>query len=328
MSRLASIALWAILLGIPFAPAGPAADGPDQNTQVPTFRSRVDLVTINVSVEDGLRVVTRLAPSDFQVVDDGVPQEVATVTYGTLPIDVTVALDVSASVRGAPLSRLQHGVLQLSSDLAGGDRLRLVAFNHDVRRILDFGSDPKTVEAALAGLSAGGGTSIYDALSVAMLTPADPARRQFVTLFTDGSDGVSVTEPGELLDQARRAQASVTAVMPRLVAAGGLAGPIGGALLRGPMRAGPAGRPETLLHQQAALIGEVATLTGGRVLLDPGPPQDLGGTFRRALDTFRSSYVLYFTPRNVEHPGFHALRVTIKGHASYSVHARTGYFKN
>jgi hypothetical protein len=204
-----------------------------------------------------------------------------------------------------------------------------VAFNHDVRRVLNFDADPKAVEVALAGLSAGGGTSIFDALSVAMLAPPDPNRRQFVTLFTDGSDGLSVTEPSELLDQARRAQASVTAVMPRLVgASGGLTGPLGRGLARAPLRADVPQRPETLLHQQAALIGDVTTLTGGRVILDPGPPSDLGGSFRRALDTFRSSYVLYFTPRNVDRPGFHTLQVTVKGHASYTIRARTGYFKN
>jgi VWFA-related protein len=329
MNRLTCVVALAAVLGAPRALETSYASAPDQDLQAPTYRGRVDLVTVNVSVENGLSVVTKLTAPDFQVLDDGVPQEVATVTYGTLPIDVTVALDVSASVKGAPLARLRHGVAQLASGLATGDRLRLVAFNHEIRQVLDFDSDPKTVEIALASLSAGGGTSIFDALSVAMLAPADPNRRQFVTLFTDGSDGLSVTEPRMLLEAARRAQASVTAVMPRgVAAAGGLVGPRGGLLAPGAVKPDSGRRPEALLHQQVALVGDIATLTGGRILVDPGPPQDLGSSFRRALDDFRSSYVLYFTPRDVEHAGFHTLQVTVRGHAGYSVRARTGYFRN
>lgn len=299
--------------------------------QQPTFRGAVDLVTVSASVQDGLRVVTGLEASDFQVLDNGVPQEVATISYGKLPIDVTVALDVSGSVSGAPLARLQHGVLQLQSDLSRDDRLKLMAFSQVSRRIVDFSADPQAIEQAVTNLSGSGGTAIFDALTVAMLAPTDPSRRQLVTVFTDGADNVSVTEPSLLLEAGRRAQTSITAVLPLAVLReAGLAPPVGGGRLTGmsPARISrpPGERPETALSQQVRLIDQLVTLTGGRLIGDPGPPVDLGTSFRQALDAFRSSYVLYFTPRGVERGGFHALHVTVRGHASYTIRARSGYF--
>lgn len=155
--------------------AGLRASGPRQQT--PTFRAATDAVLVTVSVRDGLKVPSGLQSSDFEVLDDGVRQEVTDVSYGKVPVDVTVAIDVSSSETGAPLARLKRGVLQLTSDLAPSERLKLVAFNHNVRQVLDFTSDRAAVTAAVGTLTAGGGTSIFDAVATAMVAPADPARR-------------------------------------------------------------------------------------------------------------------------------------------------------
>src|SRR5688500_20172103 len=45
-----------------------------------TFRSGTDAVTVDVSVRDGARVVTGLRAADFEVLDNGVPQDVAAVS--------------------------------------------------------------------------------------------------------------------------------------------------------------------------------------------------------------------------------------------------------
>ena len=46
------------------------------------------------------RPVTGLKAADFELLDNGVPQEITEVAYERLPIDVTFLLDVSASVTG------------------------------------------------------------------------------------------------------------------------------------------------------------------------------------------------------------------------------------
>lgn len=53
---------------------------------------------------------------------------------------------------------------------------------------------------------------------------------------------------------------------------------------------------------------------------------DLGHPLRRALDEFRSTYVLHFTPRGVDPGGFHTLQVSVKC-AGLMVKARRGHVR-
>jgi hypothetical protein len=53
---------------------------------------------------------------------------------------------------------------------------------------------------------------------------------------------------------------------------------------------------------------------------------DLARPLRRALEEFRSTYVLHFTPRGVDPGGFHTLQVSVK-RTGLMVKARRGYVR-
>ena len=103
-----------------------------------TFRTGADVVAVEASVRREKRPVTGLKTSDFELLDNGVPQQISDLSYERLPIDVIVVLDVSASVTGAVLDQLRQSVRQLKTDLGPRDRLKLVAFNMQIRRLADF----------------------------------------------------------------------------------------------------------------------------------------------------------------------------------------------
>jgi VWFA-related protein len=78
-----SVALWAILLaGLSAqtpAPAQPAATGPQQRT--PDFRVNIDAVTMDVIVKDESgRFIPDLTKDDFEVFEDGVKQDLVSMT--------------------------------------------------------------------------------------------------------------------------------------------------------------------------------------------------------------------------------------------------------
>ena len=275
--------------------AVPAQDAPAQR---PTFRATADAVRLEVSVRVGTRVVTGLQARDFEVMDNGVAQEITEVSYGVLPIDVTVVLDVSASVTGQALSRLRSAIGELMGDLRKDDRLKLVLFNNRVTRIVDFTTDVAAVQRALRGASAAGGTSLYDAVSVALISAADPDRRQLVLVFTDGQDGNSATSADTLVAVARRSNATLSIVMP--------------------VSAGLAGALQTM-----TAVTSMAAETGG-ITLPLAPGGNMGTTFRSVLDEFRSTYVLLFTPRGVERNGDHTLQVRVHRERAI-VRAKRGY---
>ena len=314
-SRAALAGTWMLALA-----AGVASHvEPPAAPQQPAFRAGVSGVAVDVSVRDrSRRPIMNLQASDFEVLDNGVPQNVDSVSYGKLPIDVTVALDVSYSVTGMLLEQLRRGVVQLMRDLTRQDRLKLILFNMRVNRTVDFTADVEVVERAIRGATAGGSTALLDAISVALVSASAPDRRQLIVFFTDGSDSTSVTAPAALTPVAQRTRATVTFVMPAPPAT--LARPSGSATTirstSGNRSARPPG-PDPLL---SALAAE----TGGSVL-PVGGSTDLSEAFRRVLNDFRSAYVLYYNARGVDRDGYHAIDVKVKREGA-TVQARRGYW--
>lgn len=274
-----------------------------------TFRAGADVVSVEASVRRDKRPVTGLKISDFELLDNGVPQEISDLTYERLPIDVTVVLDVSASVTGPVLDQLRQSVRQLRSDLASKDRLKLIAVNMQVRRLANFEAPASAADAAFERLSGRGSSAIFDSVAVALVAPSPEGRRHLIVLFSDGQDSSSITDPEVLFDVARRTTPTVTIVLasssPEHMAS--------------PFARSP-GRPPITVGR---LYDQLARETGGTVVTT-APGDSLSSTFRRVLADFRSSYVLYFTPRNVDRQGAHTLQVRVKQEGA-EVRARRGY---
>jgi VWFA-related protein len=288
--------------------------------QLPTFRSSANAVMVDVNVRDKNRkVITNLKASDFEVLDNGVAQAVDNVSYGKLPIDVTVALDVSYSVTGTLLDRLRRGVTALMNDLKKEDRLKLMLFNNRVNRTVDLTGDTEAVDKALKAASAGGSTALLDAISVALVSGSAPDRRQLVMFFTDGSDSSSVSMPSAVTTTARRARATLSFVMPSL---GNVV------VTNGSRTGGSTTTAITIANGLPARTDPVYTAlareTGGSVF-PVSASTDLAATFRQVLGDFRSAYVLYFNAKGVEQGGYHTLEVKVKRDDT-TVQARRGYW--
>jgi VWFA-related protein len=285
--------------------------------QAPTFRSSANAVMVDVNVRDRNRkVISNLKASDFEVLDNGVAQTVDSVSYGKLPIDVTVALDVSFSVTGTLLDRLRRGVTTLMSDLKKEDRLKLMVFNMQVHRTIELTGDTHAVDKALKAVTAGGSTALLDAISVALVSSSAPDRRQLVMFFTDGSDSSSVSTPAAVTTTARRARATLSFVMPN-TASGLLPVVRSGSSATFQISAGMSAHTDPVYTN-------LARETGGGVL-PVGGNTDLAAIFRQVLGDFRSAYVLYFNAKGVDQGGYHTLEVKVN-RPDATVTARRGYW--
>ena len=299
-----------ILLGALALAAPPqSSTPPTQQAPASVFRASADAVSVEASVRRDRRPVIGLKAADFEILDNGVPQQITDVSYEKLPIDVTVVLDVSASVTGSALDELRRALRQLRADLGKQDRLRLLTFNMRVKRLVDFDDPAPAADAALASLRGSGSSAIFDSLAVALSSATRPGRRQLIVLFSDGQDSSSITDADVLLDVARRSTPTVAVV------------------LASPSRQRPASLVRTSAKTSAATVGDmaeqIASVTGGFVAaINPG--ENLTSTFRRVLEQFRTSYVLYFTPTGVERQGSHTLDVRVKD-AKVEIRARRGY---
>jgi len=302
-----AVSLAAAMIG---APAAADQDSPSPQDRAPVFRAGADVVSVDASVQNNRRPVTGLRATDFELLDNGVPQEITEIAYEKLPIDVTFLLDISASVTGSVLDELRKALRQVRADLGPGDRLRLLIFNMRVRRLVDFTQPASDLDSALASLQGAGSSAVLDGLAVALTAADAPGRRRLIVLFSDGQDSSSISDVDTLLEVARRSTLTVAIVL------GSPSAP---------------DRPSSMLRTTSAstiatvgaLSDRIARETGGMVTV-VSPGENLTSKFRRMLQDFRSSYVLYFTPLGVERSGVHTLDVRVK-RSGVDVRARRGY---
>ena len=113
------------------------------------------------------------------------------------PLNLTIAVDVSGSMDGAPIHNVREGLLRMRDELLPGDRVSLVAFNSGAEVLVES-AEPDSVElaTAIAGLEVGNDTNIYAGLRTAFETVeahAEDGYQNRVVLVSDGVATAGIT---------------------------------------------------------------------------------------------------------------------------------------
>lgn len=145
------------------APAPQPAIAPGTPSQAPLFRAGSDLVALNVAVQDGRSYVPGLKPTDFAVYEDGVEQNVRFFESTSVPIDLIVLLDTSASMTDK-MDQVHAAASGFLHTLRPADRGAVVAFSESVAVLQPLTSDLSRLDAAVTSTHAHGGTSLYNAV--------------------------------------------------------------------------------------------------------------------------------------------------------------------
>lgn len=283
-----------IRLALPLLMAGVVAVAGARQS---TFRARVDMVTVDVSVTRDNLPVSGLSAKDFTVLDNGVAQDVEAVTIDSQPLDVTLLLDASDSVAGRMFERLTSAVGDTARLLTERDRLRVIWFSHAVKALSGFA--PGGRAPALTQVVPQGGTSLFDALVAAMIKTRPPDRRHVLIGLTDGQDTTSIFDAVAVREVALRSDAVVHLALAS----------------QGP--------PESGTTPSGAL-NEVAAATGGTTFSFK-MAESVSDLFKARIDDFRSGYVLRYAAKNVAIGGWHELTVTVNKPGPYLIRARKGY---
>jgi Ca-activated chloride channel family protein len=273
-----------------------------QTAQKPQFKTGAEFVRVDALVTNHGSSIDGLTGDDFELRDNGVPQQVSVMDASTLPVDVAMALDISSSVEGLRLINLQSAATGIVDSLRPGDRAALVSFNDLLYLQSPLTEDFTRIRTSIAGMRALGRTSLRDAAYAALLQSDPSAGRALVVLFTDGQDVSSYLSDDALIDTARRINAVVYSVAL--------------ATARNSASAAP----------QDAILDDLPRLTGGR-RFSAEHPERLRDVFATILKEFRQRYVLSYTPRGVDATGFHTVDVRLTKGRKGEVRARPGYFR-
>ena len=181
------IRAWLIVPAVVLAPSFVSA-------QRPLFTSGIDLVQVGVTVvDDEGQLVTDLTAEDFELLEDGQPQEVRYFSRGlasdaeTMPLHLGLLFDASGSMeRDGGFAKT--AAIKFLNTITYAEDMTLVDFDTEVR-VGRYGQSnfPRLVER-IRNRRATGMTALYDALGVYLDGAFAQDGRKVLLLYTDGAD--------------------------------------------------------------------------------------------------------------------------------------------
>ena len=308
--RLALVAAGFVAATVQIGRAQPPPP-PSQPPQTP-FRAGVDLVSLNVTVTEGVgKYVTDLSAEDFNVFEDGVKQEVTFFTRTNLPIALALLIDTSASMENR-LPTAQEAAVGFVKRLRPQDLAEVVDFDSRVVVLQSFSNNVAELEAAIRKTSAGGSTSLHNAVYIALkdlkkvvAKSTDEIRRQAIVVLSDGEDTSSLLPFEEVLDLAKRSETAIYSIG---------------------LRSGEGPSTSAKGFKEAEFVmRQFSQETGGRAFF-PNQIGDLAGIYGQISDELSSQYTVGYTSKNPKRDGSWRRVVVRIARPNLTARTKLGYF--
>lgn len=279
--------------------------------QQPAFKAGVDLVSLNVTVTEAGKYVTDLASTDFSVYEDGVKQDVTFFNKTNLPIALALLLDTSASME-SKLQTAQEAAIGFARKLRTQDLAEVIDFDSRVVVLQNFTNAVPELETAIRKTSAGGSTSLYNAIYIALkdlkkvvAKSPDEIRRQAIIVLSDGEDTSSLLPFEEVLDLAKRSETAIFTIG---------------------LRAGDGPATTTRGFKEAEFVlRQFSQETGGRAFF-PNQIADLTNVYGQIADELSSQYTVGYTSRNPKRDGAWRRVVVRVDRPNTTARTKLGYF--
>jgi len=247
----------------------------------PTFRAGIDLVTFGVTALDRKgNLITDLSAQDFDVLEDGKPQQIRYFSQGVDGDQTTthlgLMLDTSGSMEN-DLKLARSAAIKFLNLIPEAEDITLVDFDTEVRVTRYPQRDFARLVERIRMRKPDGWTALYDALGV-YLDGADGRNgRTILVMYTDGADSRSELNLGELMDLLKASQATVYAV--------GLIEHTG-----------------SLRNELRMRLQQMTEVTGGQAFF-PSALKDLDASYEKVLAEIRAQYQLGYLSSNTSLDG-------------------------
>lgn len=273
------------------------------------IRSGVDLVSLNVTVMDGEHFVGGLPQEKFSIFEDGIKQDVSFFTSERQPIALSILLDSSTSM-DTKLKTAQEAAIGFASRLGPQDVAQIIDFDSRPNVVQSFTNDRALLEAAIRKTTAGGSTSLYNAIYIALselkkirAESLAQVRRQAIVVLSDGEDTSSLVEYDAVLDAAKRSEVLIYCI---------------GLKSRNDF-------PTKGFNEADFVMRTLAQETGGRAFFVELLPQ-LATIYQTIADELVSQYTIGYSPKNPKRDGAWRTVVVRVDQPDAVVRTKRGYF--
>jgi VWFA-related protein len=291
------------------ASAQPPADNPaGSSEEIPTIRANVQEVNVIFTATDKRgHYKNDLRSDELSVLDDGKPPAaVRSFTSETnLPLRVGLVLDVSGSITDRFTFEQESAIKFFGQVLRPHtDKAFVLAFDSTPTLTQDFTDDVAKLSAGVKKLTPEGGSAVYDALQYAAskkLTnvSADQPVRRIIILISDGEDNQSSATIPQVIEAARRAEATIYAISTN---------------------------DSATVSRGDKLLKRLAEETGGRAFF-PNKVGDVVKAFETIQDELRSQYALSYKPADFQADGrYRSIVIQARNEKNVIIRARKGYF--
>jgi Ca-activated chloride channel homolog len=280
---------------------------PSLKTHTKPLRKDVDLVLVPVTITDPMnRLVTGLEKENFELTDNGRPQEIRHFSSEDAPISLGVIFDNSGSMADK-IDKSREAVVEFFRTANPQDEFFLITFSEKPEVLVDFTSSVEDIQSKLVYTVPKGRTALLDAIYLGMnrMRKAHYERKALL-IISDGGDNHSRYTEGEIKSMVREADVQIYGI-----------GLFDLNFKTPEEREGP------------ALLSDVTEVTGGRTFTISSP-NELADVATKIGIELRNQYVLGYRPTNPARDGkWRKIKVKLnppKGLPSLHVYAKTGYY--
>jgi Ca-activated chloride channel homolog len=276
----------------------------------PSFRAGIELVSLNVTVLDQTQhYVTNLDAKDFQVFEDGVQQDVTFFNRANLPIALSILLDTSASMEDK-IDTAQDAAIGFIKRLRSEDLGQVIDFDSRVQIAQGFTNSVPELESAIRKTNAGGSTSLYNAVYIALkelkktrAAAPDDVRREAIVVLSDGEDTSSLVSFDEVLELAKRSETAIYAIGLRSREVDRMRG----------------------FNESDFVLRQLSQETGGRVFF-ARQISELANIYGQIADELSSQYTIGYSSRNPKRDGAWRRIVVRVDQPNTTARTKQGYY--
>jgi VWFA-related protein len=300
--------------------------GPEEIDEGDIVRVDTELVTLNVSVIDRgtNRGLKGLLQSDFQLFEDGVPQQIANFESSSAPFNLVLLIDLSLSTQDK-ISLIRDAALQFVNAARPADRIGIVTFTHEAVIVSRLTSDRAALRERIKAIEKPkGSTNVYDSIVFVMdevFKEAKDSRRNAIVLMSDGLDSTMENVPGpgstiayeELLSRLREFDGVLYSMWLNVETEYSSLSPLDI-------------QPETydLAHDQMEKFAEA----GGGLFYEVDKLEDLADAYERVVADLGTVYSLSYRPTNRLRDGkWRAIRLAV-ARPNAVARGKRGYYAN
>ncbi len=265
----------------------------------------VNLVVLHATVA-GKRghFVSDLRQDDFQVYEDGVPQQIVRFGHEDAPITAGIIVDHSGSML-PKIPEISAAVRTFATASNPSDEMFVVDFNERVRfglpASIPFTDNPSLIQKAVAQSPVGGETALYDAIVAALAKlKAGTRDKKVLIVISDGGDNASVRTRAQTLKLAQASSAIIYTV--------GIF-------------------DEDDPDRNPGVLRDLARSTGG-IAYFPSGLNEISSICSSIARDVRNQYMLAYVPSDpAAHGDYRSIRVTVNAphHGKLVARTRNGY---